>query len=88
MSDYIFTTVNAPSVMVETVIDGHLADADVEVLYKRWKPTWPDMIQFSGGVVGITCEAVMLVPVAQLNRVYGKQMGQRIRHAAEVNSNA
>lgn len=85
---YVISTVNAPTVAQETVIDGWLTDEEIEILYKRWKKAWPAPIEFPGGVLGITCEAVQQVPQATLNRTYGKIRGQKFMQVAEENSNA
>ena len=85
---YVITTEGAPTVAPDTVIDGWLTPEDIEVLYKRWKPAWPAPLEFPGGVLGITCEAIEQVPQAQLNRTYGKIRGQKFMKIAEENSNA
>jgi hypothetical protein len=85
---YTITQENAPTVMQETVIDGWLTEEDIELLYERWKSSWPIPLEFSGGVKGITCEAVMQVPTSQLNRTFGKVRGTKLRKIAEENYNA
>ena len=85
---YVITTDNAPSIVTETVVDGWLSEEDIAVLYKRWRETWPAPLEFSGGVQGITCEAIEQVPQAQLNRTYGKIRGQKFMKIAKENSNA
>lgn len=85
MTMYTITTESAPTVATETVIDGWLSDEDNEVLYKRWKSSWPTPLEFPGGVLGITCEGVLQVSESQLNRTYGKVRGERIRKVAEEN---
>jgi len=87
-TNYTITTEGAPNVVSEIIIDGFLSDEDIEVLYSRWKSDWPAPIEFPGGVKGISCEAVLQVPQSKLNRTFGKVRGERIHHAAEVNSNA
>lgn len=85
---YTITSDNAPTVSSETVIDGWLDPEDIDVLYKKWKPSWPAPLEFSGGVTGITCEAILQVPESQLNRTFGKIRGEKLRKIAEENNNA
>ena len=84
---YTITTANAPTVYVETTIDGWLTDDEIEILYKRWKNSWPEMVEHPGDVWAITCERVKQVPQAQLNRTYGKVRGQKFMRIAEENAN-
>lgn len=90
MSNTIYTIASEPvqTVAQETVIDGWLEQDEIDVLYKRWKDKWPEPLVFSGGVTGITCEAVLQVPQSQLNRTYGKVRGTKFMKIAEENNNA
>jgi hypothetical protein len=87
-TEYIITTEGAPNLIQETVIDGFLTDDDADALYKKWRKSWPTPLEFSGGVLGISCEQVLEVPSAQFNRTFGKVRGERIKQVAEVNANA
>lgn len=85
---FTFTTENAPGIAPETVIDGWLTVDEIEILYKRWRNTWPKPLEYPGGTLGITCESVIQVPQAQLNRTYGKIRGTKFMKVAKENSNA
>lgn len=85
---YTITMQGAPTVSPETVIDGWLTDEDIDVLYSRWKTSWPEPLVFSGGVIGITCENILQVPQSQLNRTFGKIRGEKLTQIAKENNNA
>lgn len=85
---YTITSEPVQTVAQETVIDGWLTEEDIELLYKRWKTTWPEPLTFSGGVTGITCEAILQVSQSQLNRVFGKVRGEKFMQIAKENNNA
>jgi hypothetical protein len=58
-------------------IDLMLTEEDVQVLYEKWQPTWPEKIEFQGGVQGITCDMLYQVPHNELVAVYGKKRAAR-----------
>lgn len=67
-------------------IDGWLSDKDVEILYKRWRKTWPTPISFRGGVLSITCDLVLEVGHKLLVKAYGVQRASRLINAAKKGS--
>lgn len=70
------------------LVDGFLMPADVKALYEKWDAAaWGEPETFQGGAdPAISCEMVMGVPEAQLEKVYGKARAQRLREAAEPNA--
>jgi hypothetical protein len=67
-------------------IDGWLSENDVEVLYKRWRKSWPEPVEFRGGVQSITCDLVLEIEYKQLVKTYGVQRASRLIKAAKQGS--
>jgi len=72
---------------IGTIIDGHLADGDITLLYEMWAADWPAPLEFSGGVKAITCEQVMEVGEAQFVEAFGKKNTEAARRIFGVARN-
>lgn len=75
----VITTRRGASHAIGTIIDGHLADADVDLLYSTWDKSWPEPLGFPGGVKGITCEQVIEVGEAAFIKAFS---GKKNKEAA------
>lgn len=67
-------------------IDGYLDSEDVEILYNRWKDTWPAPVDHQGGIKVLTCEKVLSVGYSELSKVYGVKRAKRFFDVAETNA--
>lgn len=70
-------------IAVGTVVDGYLDEDETEKVYKRWKDSWPEQLAFSGNQKAVTFEMIREIPQAQLNRTFGKKLGQKLTQYAE-----
>lgn len=67
---------------VGTIIDQYLSEADVAVLYERWKDKWALPLEYPGSQYAITCDMVADAPFTELVSVYGKKLAVRLIEAA------
>jgi len=63
-------------------IDGWVTEEEREKIYTRWKADWPKPLMVQGGVTIITCELIKKVPQANLNRTFGKILGEKLTQVA------
>lgn len=69
-----------------TGIDPFLSEKEIDVLYKKWNPGWPEKNVFQGGVEEITCEMVLNVPEAELRKEFGAKMAAHLMDVAKHNA--
>jgi hypothetical protein len=64
-----------------TTIDAYLSEPDCRALYEQWDKSWPEPLEFPGGVQGLTCETVLDINYTEFRKVFGWR-AKRIYDAA------